>query len=364
MEAAQSDSGLSLQLGKRLRQIRKKARLSLRAVARRIGRESKSYFTLLYRLEKGKIARPSINLIADYLRACGATFSDISDILNQTQKPAPPPNQKIHLATENLPEPLKTEARQLDERLSKTRPEQSLENRLNRIRRMLKNRILRTLLEDTLYNVITAPEAGDIEYEKLAELCRYGRKLFSIHLCNRTRPERRKQLLDRERNRTRAHNLPEAGLNAIDEAIETLYQEMEKQQLLTLDLNNLTIPANLQNIPLHAPIRAEKKLLLEKQRMRLERESIRANVGIAIFLEMNRELRLENLDYKPRAWAIDFINRLFLTALNFEDQPEEQRRQLNQLVESSAHPELALRLLSRFKKIYPKYRHLTTPKPE
>ena len=365
MEKEQPESDFSHQLGERLCAIRKRAKLSLRAVARKIARESKTYYTLLHRLERGKIARPSITLIAKYLAACGATFSDILEVLNTVTTPASEPAIKatpaIQAASEDLAEPLRTEVRQIDQRLTRLKPEESLKQRLNRIRRMTKNRILRTLLEDTLYDIITSEQAKGIEYEKLARLCQYGRKIFAIHLRTRTRPERRMRLLELERDRSKGLNLPEEGVVTVEDAIRELYHELKKQGLLDEELKQLPIPPGLKNIPLPAPVRAEKRLLLARQRLRIEREREKAGAGIAIFLEMNKELKLENLDNRLRGWAMDFINRLFNTAVRFDSAPEQRQRQLSQLVENSQHPDLASRLLDLFEKTYPRYRHLALP---
>ena len=69
------------ELGARLRQLRKRRGLSLRELAVLMDRHRPGSANPLTRLERGRIAYPSINLIADYLRACGAGFEDLLDLL-------------------------------------------------------------------------------------------------------------------------------------------------------------------------------------------------------------------------------------------------------------------------------------------
>ena len=68
-------------LGTRLREIRQKAKLSQAEVARRMGHGSAGYRSLVCRLEKGKVSRPGVALVTKYLTACGASLSDIEDLM-------------------------------------------------------------------------------------------------------------------------------------------------------------------------------------------------------------------------------------------------------------------------------------------
>ncbi|UCG43756.1 MAG: helix-turn-helix domain-containing protein, partial [candidate division WOR-3 bacterium] len=68
-------------LGIRLREIRQKAKLSQAEAARRMGHGSAGYRSLVCRLEKGKVSRPGVALVTKYLTACGASLSDIEDLM-------------------------------------------------------------------------------------------------------------------------------------------------------------------------------------------------------------------------------------------------------------------------------------------
>ncbi|MEO0050337.1 MAG: transcriptional regulator [candidate division WOR-3 bacterium] len=357
MESLDFEGEVVRQIGERLRQIRKRAGLSLRRVALRLGQESKGYYTYLQRLEKGRIRRPSINLIAQYLAGCQASFSDIIDILNQAVKLSlkgeTAGREVINQETENLPEPLRTEIRQIDERLGERRAE-PIAKRVERVKRMTQNRIIRTLLEETLYGIITAPEAKEVEFEKLAGLCQFGRRVFSILKRTRNSPERGKGLIQRERKWAERQNLPESGVTTVLDEVRALYQEMEKQGIFA----GQKLPEVLQKPCLPAPVKAEKRLLLEKQEMGFARERKKATAAGAIFVEMNRELKVENMDLKTRRWVMELINQLSSTAIEFDSKPEELERRFSELIAKSPDPQFARQVLLLFQNTYPKYRAL------
>ncbi|MEO0071587.1 MAG: helix-turn-helix transcriptional regulator [candidate division WOR-3 bacterium] len=346
-------------LGGRLREIRKRAGLTLNSLSQRLAPGSKSYHHILQRLEKGKIKSPSINLIAQYLAGCGASFADIIDILNRATKvPLKTGTEGAALltqATETLPEPLKTEVREVDRHLSKLKIE-PIEKRLNRAKRMAQNRIIRTLLEDTLYQIITAPEAKEIEFEKLAGLCHLGRKLFSIFKRTRNNLARRTRLMEKLIRRAKYQDLPESGVSTVLEKINHLFQEMEENGIFEENFTWQKLPEDWLKPLLPAPVRAEKRIVLEREKGRIQREKERAGVGITIFLEMNRQLKVENLDHKTRGWVMEFINRLFKIAVELDSNPLEMERRFAELLSQSPDPDLAQKTLDLFKTTYPKYR--------
>jgi transcriptional regulator with XRE-family HTH domain len=78
---AASGAGFVAALGVRLRELRQGAGLSLVELAHLMGREP-SFYSHLSRLEHGRFKYPSLVLVADYLRACRASFSDLLPVLS------------------------------------------------------------------------------------------------------------------------------------------------------------------------------------------------------------------------------------------------------------------------------------------
>ncbi|HTW91847.1 MAG TPA: helix-turn-helix transcriptional regulator [bacterium] len=71
------------ELGKRLRECRLKAGLTQQKLATAMGRQGRGSHHVAGRLERGEVPNPGVGLLADYLRACRARFSDIEDVLDR-----------------------------------------------------------------------------------------------------------------------------------------------------------------------------------------------------------------------------------------------------------------------------------------
>jgi transcriptional regulator with XRE-family HTH domain len=74
-------------IGARLRELRKRAGLTLPELAYMMGHRP-GYRGYLSKLELGKLRFPTLALVADYLRACRASFSDLVPLLSEyTNRP-------------------------------------------------------------------------------------------------------------------------------------------------------------------------------------------------------------------------------------------------------------------------------------
>ena len=69
-------------MGARLRELRLKAGVTQQELAVLMGRQGKGNAFLISRFESGHVPYPSFGFVADYLRACKASFNDITDLLN------------------------------------------------------------------------------------------------------------------------------------------------------------------------------------------------------------------------------------------------------------------------------------------
>jgi transcriptional regulator with XRE-family HTH domain len=71
------------ELGRKLRECRLKAGLTQQKLATVMGRQGKGSHHVAGRLERGEVPNPGVGLLADYLRACRASFADIQDVLDR-----------------------------------------------------------------------------------------------------------------------------------------------------------------------------------------------------------------------------------------------------------------------------------------
>ena len=77
------------EMGLRLRALRLKEGVTQQELAVLMGRQGKGNHQLIGKVERGKAAYPSLGFIADYLRACRASFADIRDVLDRyTARPS------------------------------------------------------------------------------------------------------------------------------------------------------------------------------------------------------------------------------------------------------------------------------------
>lgn len=74
--------------------MRLKAGLTQAQLMVRAGRTGKGAAVLASQLERGKVPYPSFGFVADYLRGCGAGFSDLLDLLEPLTARAPEPEAK------------------------------------------------------------------------------------------------------------------------------------------------------------------------------------------------------------------------------------------------------------------------------
>ena len=70
------------EMGLRLRELRLRECMTQQELAVLMGRQGKGNHQLIGKVELGKAPYPSLGFVADYLRACKASFSDIADLLN------------------------------------------------------------------------------------------------------------------------------------------------------------------------------------------------------------------------------------------------------------------------------------------
>ena len=103
---------MTKELGLRLRSLRKRASLTQAELARLAGTGLDQ--ALVSRLESGRHANPTLSLVADYLRACRASFSEIVDLLDTyTARPLPieqEGREAVIKVTEALPEQIGKQA--------------------------------------------------------------------------------------------------------------------------------------------------------------------------------------------------------------------------------------------------------------
>jgi transcriptional regulator with XRE-family HTH domain len=113
--------------GAQLKALRKRRGLSLRGVAVLMDRHGTGSHNQLSKLERGAVTHPSVNLLLDYLRACGAGPQDVAALFHSYLSLPPVPRMKSDAAVKKLLEVLpEREQRKVlawDKGVTKTREE-------------------------------------------------------------------------------------------------------------------------------------------------------------------------------------------------------------------------------------------------
>ncbi len=131
---------MTKELGLRLRSLRKRASLTQAELARLAGASLDQ--ALVSRLESGRHSNPTLSLVAHYLRACRASFSEIADLLDAyTSQPLPVEkrgSEAVARVTEALPEQIGKQVRNYDIKTTVARrfekkPPLSSEERMMRV---------------------------------------------------------------------------------------------------------------------------------------------------------------------------------------------------------------------------------------
>jgi transcriptional regulator with XRE-family HTH domain len=140
MSRKTDDSAVARELGRRLRDLRQRADLTQAGLAKLAGGSLDQ--ALVSRLESGLHTNPTLSVVADYLRACRAKFSEIADLLDEyTAQPLPVEKdgrEAVARVTEALPEQIGKEALRYDikttvARRAEKKPPLSSEERVKRV---------------------------------------------------------------------------------------------------------------------------------------------------------------------------------------------------------------------------------------
>jgi transcriptional regulator with XRE-family HTH domain len=226
------------ELGARLAELRRKRGLTQQQLAVLMGRQGKCGKSLVCRLERGRFKTPSLRLVGDYLRACGAGFRDLLDILERyTARPGVVDRQglaEVQKLVAVLPAPVAGEVRKLDVKTAVARrfegklPE-PVEKRVRRSRKLAARRLWLARLHSYVVGVLSLKPRG-IGLENETILQKHCRKMWGILGRTRGTPERRAKELDELEAKLVASGRMEVELiREIQRAVADLFERAVKQ---------------------------------------------------------------------------------------------------------------------------------------
>jgi transcriptional regulator with XRE-family HTH domain len=184
MKRSEETFRATLELGQRLRGLRLQAGITQQELAVLMGRQGKGNHRLVGMLELGKVPYPSLGFVADYLRACRASFVDIADLLEAyTSKPTVLEQrgyQRVRSLAGKLPPEVWDAVRRYDDKVTRSsrRPE-SEGKRLGRAEAYARSQDAQRRLDELVAEELAKAgiESGAVAAFRLRL---YARKLWGV----------------------------------------------------------------------------------------------------------------------------------------------------------------------------------------
>jgi transcriptional regulator with XRE-family HTH domain len=155
------------ELGARLRDIRREAKLTQDELAERMGYASTGRRMLLQRLETARISKPTLEMVARYLQGCAARWSAITDLLEAV----PPVKLDIfRVKSRKFPEKLKQHTEEqtqaVAQGLAYMRTEKPIapEQRKQGVKRYSEYRLIANYLEQAVTETLRGTDLSFVQY--------------------------------------------------------------------------------------------------------------------------------------------------------------------------------------------------------
>ena len=330
MKHSRTTFAFTPELGAKLRALRRQRSLTLRGLAVMMGRDSPGAFVPLARLERGDIKHPSVSLLLDYLRACGAGPQDVAALFAAYLSLPPVPRTKSDAAVrkllEVLPEPEQRAVLAWDKGITKAREEHAatepgrkkprVETNQQRVFRIVWSFVHANwseVFEQKLYEAMLKLK-NDVPRSERRLACELARRFFGVLTRYYANPARRQGALDRIERRA-----AEAGFSK--ETVATLLD------VATQSYNQLLLSGRLDWEPTQEEIirrrgqapkilKAEARLDIEEARPVSEQNQAYSLIQSMVFLTVNAKLDEQKLDhYYVKRHYHDWVDRLLPIAL-------------------------------------------------
>ena len=230
------------ELRARLRQLRERRGLSLRAMAVLMDRQSAGAHAQLSRLERGAMPYPPFNFIVDYLRACGAGFEDLLDLLKPHTSQAPVLREKADAAVaellKSLPKPEQRAMLRWEKATTEKREERAAAEPAKKRPRVEtgRQRVFRVIwsfihanwnevFERKLYEAMLELK-DEVPRSERKYACNHGRRFFGILTRYYRQEARRRGALARVEKSAKQHGFSARAVAKLRDAADQAYREL------------------------------------------------------------------------------------------------------------------------------------------
>jgi transcriptional regulator with XRE-family HTH domain len=376
MKYAKTAFVFSPELGARLRLLRTRRDLSLRDLAALMDRQRPGSFNPLARLEQGKIKYPSINLIADFLRACGAGFEDLLDLLKPHTSRPPVLKEKGDAAVaellKSLPKPeqraiLRWEKATTERREEKAaQPEKKkprVETDRQRVFRIVWSFIhsnWNEVFEQKLYEAMLKLK-GEVPRSERRDACNYGRRFFGILTRHYRHEARRKGALERVERDAKSGGFSIRVVAMLRDAADEAHREL----LLAGRLDWEPTPEELIKNRGSAPkvLKAETRLEMDEARPIVAGNKILAVIDAEAIQAVNGRLEKMKVGFHHgREYYIFWIHELIPIAYAHGTDSPEWKAEVEKWVPKLHDPKFAREAAQMIADIYDRWKVKQPPR--
>jgi transcriptional regulator with XRE-family HTH domain len=318
------------ELGAKLRAIRRKRNLTLRGLAVLMGRVSPGAFNHLAKLERGDLKHPSVNLLLDYLRACGGGPQDVAALFDSYLSLPPVPRTKsdavVAKLLEVLPEPEQRAVLAWDKGITKAREERAaaepgrkqprVETAQQRVFRIVWSFVhanWNEVFEQKLYETMLKLK-DDVPRSERRLACELARRFFSILTRYYANAARRQGALDRIERRAAESGFSKETIAALLEAATQSYIKLLLSDRLDWEPTQLEIISRRGLAP--KVLKAEARLDMEEAKPVSEQNRAYGLIRAIVLMAVNAKLDEQKLDfYYVKRHYHNWVDRLLQIAL-------------------------------------------------
>jgi transcriptional regulator with XRE-family HTH domain len=318
------------EFGEKLRALRKQRGLSLRSLAVLMGRDAPNAFNPLAKLERGDIKHPSLDLVLDYLRACGVKPDEVAALFKPYLSLPSVPRTKGDAAVKKLVEILPGREQHLvlawDKGITRAHEERVRAEPGKKLPRVEteKQRVFRIVwsfvhanwnevFEQQLYETMLKLK-GEVPRSRRRDACDASRRFFGVLTKYYSTAARRQNALDRVTRRAQEEGFSEATIAALLDAATRSYRQLLISGRLDWEPTQEEIISRRGQAP--KVEKAETRMELDDAKPVSERNKAESLVRTMVLMAVNEKLDEAKLDFVTvKRHYIAWLDRLLPIAL-------------------------------------------------
>jgi transcriptional regulator with XRE-family HTH domain len=311
MKYTRSAFAFTPELGAKLRALRGQRNLSMKGLAALMGRDSPGAFNHLAKLERGELKQPSVGLVLDYLRACGAKPQDVAALFESYLSLPPVPRTKGDAAVRKLLEILpEREQRQMlawdkgatkayeesaADKTDKKKPRvETTQQRVFRIVWSFVHANWNGVFEQKLYETMLKLK-DDVPKSERRFACDLSRRFFGILTRYYASTARRQGALDRIERRAAEEGFSKETIAALLDAATQSYNQLLLSGRLDWEPTQEEIIRRRGQAP--TVLKAEARMDIEEAKPVSEQNKAYGLIRAMVLSAVNEKLEEQKLDH-------------------------------------------------------------------